>query len=104
MKKIMTLSAVALAFTVTPALAGHHEGDKGHRGEKMFEKHDIDGDGVISQEEFQTHMDKKFSKMDADGDGNVTKEEAHESYEAMKTKWKEKRKKAIEGEVEAPAE
>lgn len=84
MKKLLALGACALAFSATPALA--ETGD--HKG-KMFEKHDTNGDGVISKEEFLSHAEEKFGKMDADGNGEITKAEG----EAAKEKWREKMKK-----------
>ncbi len=90
MKKLLALGACAFAFSVTPALADHHEGGD-HKG-KMFEKHDTNGDGVISKDEFLTHAaekaEERFAKMDADGNGEVSKEEAA----AAKEKWREKMK------------
>jgi hypothetical protein len=46
MNRFLALTAVLLTFSAAPALADHHgEGKKG----KMFEKHDTNGDGVISK-------------------------------------------------------
>ena len=64
-----------------------------HKGAKMFEKHDTNGDGVISKAEFLTHAEERFSKMDVDGDGNVTKDEAKAAKEKMREKWKEMKDK-----------
>ncbi len=108
MRKLLALGVCALAFSATPALADHHEG--GDRKGKMFEKHDTDGNGVISKDEFLKGAEERFSKMDADGNGEVTKEEAKAAHEKMREKmkeYKEKRaEKATEGEAapEAPAE
>ncbi len=57
----------------------------------MFEKHDTNGDGVISKSEFLDHAEKRFKKMDKDGSGDITKEEAKEARQAMKDKMKEHR-------------
>ncbi len=90
MKKLLTLTAVAMAVSMTPALAEDHEG-KGHKGGKMFEKHDTNGDGVVSKDEFLAHVEEKFSKMDKDGNGELSKEEAQAGHAAMREKMKEKR-------------
>ena len=74
MKKLMMLSAAVLAFSSVPALADHH-GEGGKKGE-MFSKHDTNGDGVISEDEFLKHAAERFSNIDADGDGRVSKEES----------------------------
>ena len=51
MKNLMMLTAVALMMQTAPVLADNHgEGEKG----KRFEKHDTNGDGVISKDEFLT--------------------------------------------------
>jgi Ca2+-binding EF-hand superfamily protein len=93
MNKFLALTAVVLTFTAVPALADHHgEGKKG----KMFEKHDTNGDGVISKAEFLSHAEERFSKMDVNGDGEVTKEEGKAAREAKREKREER--KASKGE------
>jgi hypothetical protein len=94
MKKLLMLTAAGLILQATPVLADHHEdGHKGHgdkRGE-MFAKHDINGDGVISEAEFLTHAKAKFVKKDTNHDGSISKEEAKTAHAAKREKWKEKR-------------
>lgn len=85
MLTILTIGAAAMAFS-GPVMAGEHGGK--HHG-KMFEKHDTNGDGVITKEEALSHAEARFDKMDADGDGSVTKEEATAAKEEMRAKWKE---------------
>ena len=105
MKKLLTFTVCAMALAAAPAFAGNHEGMKKHHGDKgakMFEKHDIDGDGVITKEEALKNATERFEKMDADGDGSVTKEEARAAHEAMKEKWKEKREMHKEGKDTPP--
>ncbi len=91
--KLLTLGVVAGGLLFVPVAYADHHGGK-NRGEKMFEKHDTNGDGVISKEEFMAHAEERFGKMDKDGDGKVTKEEAREVREEMKKKWKEHKKSA----------
>lgn len=88
MKKLMILSAAILAISSAPVLADNHgEGKKGG----MFEKHDTNGDGVISKAEFLSHAEERFSKMDADGNGEVTKEEGKAAHKDKRDKMKERK-------------
>ncbi|NCT40556.1 MAG: hypothetical protein GW778_02705 [Alphaproteobacteria bacterium] len=92
MKKILMLSVFAMAFGAMPALADHHgdKGDRGDRGAKMFEKHDTNGDGAISKDEFISHATDRFSEMDTDGDNKITKEEAKAAHEKRRAEMKER--------------
>ncbi len=94
MKKILMVSALAFAVVAPSfvAMAKDHGGKKGHHnGEKMFERGDTNGDGVISKDEFLKGAEERFNKMDLDGNGEVTKEEAKQAREKMIEKWKEKK-------------
>ncbi|MFK7839836.1 MAG: hypothetical protein AB8B83_05840 [Bdellovibrionales bacterium] len=89
MKKILMLAAAIFAFGATPVLAdGHGEGGKG----KKFEKHDTNGDGVISKDEFLDHASERFSKMDSNSDGTISKEEAKAGHEKRRAEMKERMK------------
>ena len=83
------IAAGTLSLATAPVFAGHHEG--GEKGAKMFEKHDTNGDGVITLEEHLEHAKERFNKMDADGDGKISKEEARAAKEKMKEMMQEKR-------------
>lgn len=98
-KWILMMAATALVMQAGPVFA---EGGPKHHG-KMFEKHDTNGDGVITKDEFLAHAEERFSQMDADGDGSVTKEEGQAAKEKMKEKWKEKRDKMKERKGPPPA-
>lgn len=100
-KKVLLLAAAALVLQATPVLAEGGKGDgprKHHEG--MFEKHDTNGDGGVSKDEFLQHAEERFQKMDADGDGTVSKEEGQAAREKMKEKWKEKREHRKEKKME----
>ncbi len=93
MKKLMIFTALATMASVSYAVAkdgGHHNKDRGH---KMFERHDTNGDGVISKSEFIASAEERFKKMDADENGEITKDEAKKHYMEMKEKWKSKKDK-----------
>jgi len=49
-------------------------GEASEEGEKKdhFASIDVDGDGFISKDEFNAHMDNEFAEKDSDGDGNIT--------------------------------
>ena len=96
MKKLLAMTALALAISSPTAFAEDHGGKHGKHGGKMFEKHDTNSDGVISKDEFLSHAEEKFSEMDADGNGEVTQEEGKAAWEARKEKMKERRAKMKE--------
>lgn len=92
MNKFLMLGAAAISLGIAaPAYAEHHDGKDHHKKGAMFEKHDTDGNGAISRDEFLTHAtqkaEEKFVKLDSDGNGSVSKEE----MAAARKKWKEKR-------------
>lgn len=91
LNKYLVLGAVVATagfFVSGAVIANHHKG-----AGKLFEKHDTNGDGVISKAEFLTHAEERFTKMDADGNGEVTKDEAKAYKEKMRTKLKEMKEK-----------
>ena len=99
MKKLMFMSAAAMLALSAPAFATE-DGPKHHKGDKMFEMHDTNADGVISKAEYMAHAEERFAKMDADGNGEVSKAEG----EAVREKWKEKMKDFREKRKEARGE
>lgn len=97
MRKTMMLAACAAMLTTTAGAIAH--AGEGHHGKKhdMFKEHDVNGDGVVTKDEFlsasQKRAEEMFSKMDADGNGSITKEESDAAREKMKEKWKERKEK-----------
>lgn len=89
MKKMMILSAAVMTLAAFPAMAEDAVDDAPppppEKGQ-MFDKHDTNGDGVISKDEFLGHAEERFSKIDTDGDGSVSKEEAKAGHEKMRKK------------------
>jgi len=45
----------------------------------LFKKYDIDGDGIITKEEYMLFTEQRFEKMDLNGDGIITKDELLDS-------------------------
>jgi Ca2+-binding EF-hand superfamily protein len=71
MKTKIFFNVAAIALSVT--LAGATYAD--HHGKQRFSSVDTDGDGLISQDEFEVPGSDRFEKMDTDGDGIVTLDE-----------------------------
>ncbi|GMN13420.1 EF-hand domain-containing protein [Altererythrobacter sp. MTPC7] len=66
---------------------GKHHGKRGGRGgfgKAMMERADTDGNGAISQAEFQAAVLARFDQADANGDGTVTSDEHRAAREAMR--------------------
>ena len=94
MRKVLLFGILAalLVGTATFAVADGKSGDCPRKSSKMFEKKDVNSDGVISKAEFVAHAEKKFAKMDTDGNGSLTKEEVKNYWVTKKEKYKEKKK------------
>ncbi len=88
---------MAVALVSAPVVFADGHGDKG-KGGKMFEKHDTNGDGVISKSEFLAHAEERFAKMDVDGNGEISKEEAKAHRKDKMKKWKERKERKDNGE------
>lgn len=89
------LFAGALSLISLPAFAGEY-GSKGEgmtgkdgRHHRWFQKMDKDGDGKISEDEFQEATEKKFEHLDENGDGYVTEEE----WRVAAKEWRKKHMK-----------
>ncbi len=42
---------------------------------RMLRRYDLDGDGVISRQEFAEGTLRRFNRLDANGDGAITENE-----------------------------
>ncbi|ADE13405.1 Calcium-binding EF-hand-containing protein [Nitrosococcus halophilus Nc 4] len=85
-----------LSLVLIPAFAGNPYGseeegaaEEQEMHKKMFQKLDEDGDGKISEDEFEEAMEEKFERMDKDDDDLLTQEE----WEAAAKKHKKEYKK-----------
>ena len=87
MKKYVLL-AVVLAFGVVAiAETQAHEGlERRHHLDKRFEKMDLNGDGFITQEEFNEFRKIRFLEIDANNDGYLSKAELAERIKKWKSK------------------
>lgn len=111
-RKMILISAAGLAgltgLVVTPAMAQAEtaQADRKAPFERMFERADINGDGVITAGERDGVKAEMFATLDADANGFVTAEEfeaAHEARrEAMRARFAERRTdRAERGDSEA---
>jgi hypothetical protein len=91
MKKYLLLSTALLSLSAVPAFAEHHEMKDGSK-KGLFEKHDTNADGVVTQDEYLAHAKTRFTELDTDKDGKITKAES----DAHKAEWKEKMKERRE--------
>ncbi len=69
------LVATILCFVGVNAIA------EGGKGKRMFERADVNGDGLISFDEFQGKRNRE-PRADLNGDGQVTREEMNEHASA----------------------
>lgn len=71
----------------------HHGGGHGRRGGMMGMDRmaDADGNGAITQAEFQTAALKRFDTMDTNKDGQVTQAERQAARAQMKAQWQQQR-------------
>lgn len=65
-------------------------GGRGGAGE-MIKAADTDGNGAITQAEFQAAALSRFDHADADGDGTITREERQAARQAMREEWRAQR-------------
>ncbi len=89
MKKLLTLSVLTFALFAPNVMAQDDQGQRQGRGGQMFDKHDLNGDGYLSLDEFIASAKERFAKIDMDGDGKVSKEEAKKHHQVMKKKMKD---------------
>ena len=101
MKKILILTAAILIFQGATAFA---EETVAIERVKIVLKHDTNGDGVISQDEFLEKAKKNFQAADADGKGTISKEEAKSMRESKRKKMKERRQKLQDRKANRSAE
>ena len=74
--------ALSLSMAALPAAAQEttqgptDEGEQTSMWQRFAERYDADGDGVVSQEEFQTaSAERRFARIDANDDGQLTEDD-----------------------------
>ena len=74
----LAMAATTLLLSVTPTLATAQVGPGGGRGNL-----DLNGDGVITAEEFEAQGQRRFKRLDANQDGAIDQAELSQRGEGM---------------------
>jgi len=72
-RSLIHLTALAALAGISVATAGHAGQALGKNA--MFERFDLNTDGLITRDEARTALTDRFARMDADADGVVTRSE-----------------------------
>jgi len=78
------VGALSLGVLASAPVLARGPGYGGGRGAMMFDRYDTNGDGKVTQDEFQAGHDERFEQMDLDGDGAVTQDEARQAIQQMR--------------------
>lgn len=78
------VGALSLGLLAAAPVFAKGSGYGGGRGAMMFDRYDTNGDGKVTQDEFQAGHDERFEQMDLDGDGAVTQDEARQAMRQMR--------------------
>lgn len=97
---IATLTGLAAGGA---AFAGQHKGGKDggerqSRAERMFENWDADKDGKVTAEEAKAFATERFAKRDIDGDGVISREDRETHRAAMRAERRTERFNAIDAD------
>lgn len=80
------LSALVLIGTL--AVAGSAAAAQGTRFDALFNATDTDGNGLISEAEWHSAMQKRMEAIDADHDNNLTREEFQQAKETLRERFR----------------
>ena len=81
------VGALSLGLLAAAPVLAKGPGYGGGPGAMMFDRFDTDGDGKVTQEEFQAGHDGRFAQMDLNGDGAVTQDEARQAMQQMRAEY-----------------
>lgn len=91
MKNTVLIAALGLAIATGGAFAASDKSEgRHHRPHHSFEELDANGDGKLTQEEMETHMQARFEGADTDGNGSLSQEELLARISAEQAKRAEK--------------
>ena len=91
MKKLITLIAATLALALT-AMSTQARPDP----DRMFDRMDADGDGLLTLTEMQAREPRRLRKMDTNDDGGLSLDEMLSAMEAHQEKHKKRQAKRAE--------
>ncbi len=75
MNNIALITSLGLAIMAGAAVASSDKPGKDHRPHHSFEELDANGDGKVTREEMETHMQARFEGADTNGDGSLSRDE-----------------------------
>lgn len=85
-RSLLALAAAAMSLTaITGAAQAEAPEVRESGGHWMLQRHDADGDGMISLQEFQAAGDEMFARMDTDGAGRISVEDFAARRDAERT-------------------
>lgn len=85
------LGAAILAGAAGQGIAQDMQKAMGHGMRPGFEELDADGDGKVTRDEMQAHMQARFGAADTDGDGKLSRAELSARIEARQAERRERR-------------
>lgn len=84
-ERFAALDANGDAQVTTAELVAYFEGEQlPLQALRRFNNADADGDGTVTQSEFETAAAELFARLDQDTDGSVTPDEARDGRQAMR--------------------
>jgi Ca2+-binding EF-hand superfamily protein len=103
MKKILCLLAASgLAVLAMPVAAGNVAApQRGDFAERMFNRMDANGDGVITRKEFEDYNGKRFDELDTNHDGKVSRAEMEAARDKARKKLGEQLRRQFDRRFDA---
>ena len=84
---------ISLSFLLSESLAAPFAATGEKPIDVFFNNADTDGNGLISEVEWHTAMQKRLENIDTNHDGNISREELEKSKETMRENFRNLRKR-----------